>query len=128
MDDMTRLRIINRAIWLRDNHSKLSDERVFELIEDIDTEKFFSARQFSALVGNKISHQKIAKHLDKRIRTGGRFNPISLEDIKRCFEDRKAKKIDFLLVRSIIRSGTSQNVLSKLSGINQSMISKGIKL
>lgn len=128
MDDLTRLKLINRAIWIRDNHRNLSDARLFDLLEELDAEKFFSARQLSELVAKRMSHQKIAKHLGKKVRTGGKLNPNSLEDIKTCFTDKKNKQVNFLLVRSILRSGTSQNVLSKLSGINQSLISKGIKL
>jgi hypothetical protein len=128
MDDMTRLRLINKAIWLRDNHRNLSDARVLDLVREIDNEKFFSARQISLILNNRMSHQKIAKHLSKQIRTGGRFNPNSLEDIRTCFTDKKESKVDFMLVKSIIRSGTSQNVIAKLTGINQSLISKGIKL
>lgn len=124
MDNILALRALNEAIWLRDNHHRMEKEDLFRHVEDIGEYGIFSARQISAIVRNKLSHQTVAKICAKKDRTGGRLNIESLEDIRECFYARTKKHTDYSLVRNIIKRGTSQGMLAKLSGINQARISK----
>lgn len=127
MDDMTRLRVINKSIWLRDNSQDIGNDKLLNAIEDLHQYGLFSSRQLSLLVNKRISHQKITSYLDKRVRTGGKLDPNTLEDIKECFEARRSKSVDFRIVKRILNRGTSQNMIAVLTGINQSTISKRTK-
>lgn len=124
--DILLLRAINEAIWLRDHAETIDKEEMFRIVEDIGEYGLYSARQVSALTGNKLSHQTTARLCKKTNKTGGRLSLSSLEDIKQCFHDRVNKKIDYKIVKRVIDSGTSQGMLEKLSGISQAQISKGI--
>ncbi len=125
-NDIIRLRAINEAIWLRDRSGNLDKDKLFEVVEDIGEYGIYSARQISALTGNKLSHQTVARLCKKTDKTGGRLSISTLEDIKQCFHDRVNKAIDYAIVKRVVESGTSQGMLEKLSGISQAQISKGI--
>jgi hypothetical protein len=124
--DILILRAVNEAIWLRDHASKIDKEKLFEVIENIGEYNVFSARQLSALAGNSISHQTVARLCKKTEKTGGRLNPKSLDEIKQCFHDRINGTIDYQLISKILDAGTSQGMVEKLTGISQTKISKGI--
>lgn len=127
MDDITRLRTINRAIWLRDNAAQLGRDKTLELMVELYEEGGFSSRQLSNLVNGTISHQRIARYLNKQSKSGGRLNPATLEDIKKCFEAHQNGTMDIFAIRSVVRNGTSLSMLSKLSGISKSFISRNVK-
>lgn len=120
------LRAVNEAIWLRDHAAKLDKAKLFEVVENIGEYNVFSARQLSALAGNAISHQTVARICKKSEKTGGKLNPKSLDEIKQCFHDRINGVIDYGLVAQIVANGTSQGMVEKLTGISQTKISKGI--
>lgn len=122
--DINLLRAINEAIWLRDHADSIDRAKLFEVIEDIGEYGLFSARQISSLSGSAASHQMVARLCKKTDKTGGRLSPATLEGIKQCFHDRINKTVDYKLVKEIIDAGTSQGMLSKMTGINQGQISK----
>lgn len=122
--DIILLRAINEAIWLRDHAPKLDKEKLFETVEDIGEYGIYSARQISALTGGAVSHQTVARLCNKTDKSGGRLNPVSLDKIKACFHDRINGAVDRGIILEIVNSGTSQGMLSKLTGISQTRISK----
>lgn len=124
--DILILRAVNEAIWLREHAAKIDRAKLFEVIEDIGEYNIFSARQLSAITGNLISHQTVARVCKKSERTGGKLNPKSLDDIKQCFHDRINGTIDYSLISQIAANGTSQGMIEKLTGISQTKISRGI--
>jgi hypothetical protein len=96
----------------------------FELIRELDEFCALSIRQISNIVGGRISNTTLCKYLAVRPRVGGRLNPKSLEDIAQCLSDKERNSVDYRIVKRILLAGTSQNTLSRLTGINQSSISK----
>ena len=124
MDNALLLRAINEAIWLRNNHTNLDKTALFTMVEDLGEYGIFSARQITNLINNTISHQTVAKLCKKTNRTGGRLNIKTLEEIRECLYSRAKGRTDYALVRQVVKAGTSQGMLARLSGINQARISK----
>jgi hypothetical protein len=124
VNQQDRHRLLSQAIWLRDNADSLTKTKVFELIRELDEFSALSIRQISGIVGNKISNTTLCKYLTVKPRVGGRLNPKSLEDIAQCLSDKENNLVDYRIVKRILLAGTSQNTLSRLTGINQSLISK----
>lgn len=125
-NDINTMRAINEAIWLRDNATRLPRQELIKIVTDITRYQVYSARQISVLTGGILSHQTVARLGGKTAKTGGRLSPESLDDIKQCFHDRVSKNINFITVKRVLDSGTSQGMLKKLSGISQAKISKGV--
>ena len=124
MNQQDRHRLLSQAIWLRDNADSVTKTRVFELVREIDEFGALSIRQISGVINNKISNTTLCKYLVVKPRVGGRLNPDSLEDILQCLSDKENNSVDYRIVKRILLAGTSQNTLSRLTGINQSLISK----
>ena len=125
-NDINRMRALNEAIWLRDNATRLPRPELVKIVTDITRYEVYSARQLSTLTGGILSHQTVARLAGKTAKTGGRLAPESLDDIKQCFHDRVSKNVNFITVKRVLDSGTSQGMLKKLSGISQAKISKGV--
>jgi hypothetical protein len=120
--------LLSQAIWLRDNAESVTKTRAFELVRELDEFGALSIRQISAIIGSKISNTTLCKYLVVKDRVGGRLNPSSLEDIVQCLSDKENNSVDYRVVKRILLAGTSQNTLSRLTGINQSLISKKARI
>lgn len=120
------LQALNSAIWLARNAEHISKTETLTVIEQIGQYKVFSARQLSAMTKGRISHQSAAKVCNKTDRSGGSLSIESLEDIKECFHAHINGSVNYQIVSRIIKAGTSQRMLSKLTGISQTSISKGV--
>ena len=128
MNQQDRHRLLSQAIWLRDNAELITKTRAFELIRELDEFSALSIRQISKIINGKISNTTLCKYLVVKPRVGGRLNPKSLEDIAQCLSDKERNSVDYRIVKRILLAGTSQNTLSRLTGINQSLISKKARL
>lgn len=128
MNQQDRHRLLSQAIWLRDNAESVTKTRAFELVRELDEFGALSIRQISAIIGSKISNTTLCKYLVVKDRVGGRLNPSSLEDIVQCLSDKENNSVDYRVVKRILLAGTSQNTLSRLTGINQSLISKKARI
>lgn len=128
MNQQDRHRLLSQAIWLRDNAESITKTRAFELIRELDEFSALSIRQISKIINGKISNTTLCKYLVVKPRVGGRLNPKSLEDIAQCLSDKERNSVDYRIVKRILLAGTSQNTLSRLTGINQSLISKKARL
>lgn len=119
-----RLQAINEAIWIRDNANKISRDLLIERLQELSEYSLFSNRQMSKICGNKISHNVLGGYIQKSDKSGGNFNPTSLEDIREALFSKERKRINYNAILRALEAGTSQGVISKLTGISQSTISR----
>jgi hypothetical protein len=115
---------LNEAIWLRDNVESLTREDVIQHIKELGSHGVFSSRQISAITNGKISHGIISKLIGKNDRTGGNLNVGTLDILRNILYSRADSSTDYSLVASAVGNGTSQRMVSKLTGLNQGTISK----
>lgn len=125
--DVNRLRAINEAIWLRDHSENLDKDHLEKVIKDIGEYQIFSARQIQSMIGNILSRQKISQLCQKSDKTGGNLQVADLEKIRDLFYGKSNGIVNYKLAKEVVENGTSQGMLNKLTGINQSSISKMIK-
>lgn len=124
LNPQSALFFISLAIELRDNHTALEDGKIKESVTKLAESGFMSARQLSRICGNRISHTTITKTIGKTSKVGGSINPVHLEDIRKIIFSKSIEDVDYQLVRSLISDGTSQVMLSRITGIPQSTISR----
>ena len=124
MNQMQRLQAINVAIWIRDNADTLHREELMIKIRELSAYRLFSDRQIARLVKNKISHSVISRNTRKSDRTGGLVPPEALEDILTVLLSKDRGEIDYEALQRALAAGTSQNMLSKLTGVSQPLISR----
>lgn len=130
MDRTEALRVasaLNEAIWLRDNIHILSRVDIEDAVKRIGEFDVFSNRQIQAITAGRISRQVVAKITGKSDKSGGSLNPGSLELLRSVLYRRAESESDFDLITQAIELGTSQRMISKLTGVSQSTISKKMK-
>lgn len=130
MDRTEALRVasaLNEAIWLRDNIDLLNRAEIEEAIQRLGAFDVFSNRQIRAITAGKVSHQAVARITNKSDRSGGNLNPGSLELLRSVLYRRADSESDFDLIAQAVEQGTSQHMISKLTGVSQSTISKKLK-
>jgi len=115
---------LNEAIWLRDNVEGLTKEETFGYIRELGSHGVFSSRQISAITNGKIGHGTVSKLIGKNDRTGGNLNVGTLDILRSILYSRADSSTDYSLVASAVGQGTSQGMVSKLTGLNQGTISK----
>jgi predicted transcriptional regulator len=115
---------LNEAIWLRDNVAQMDKEKVKEGIVKLGDYKIFSCRQLSAIVNGVFDHGAIAKIVKKEDKTGGALNVGTLETLRNILYSRANSRTDFELIKKAIEEGNSQLMISKLTGVSQSSISR----
>lgn len=115
---------VNNAIWLRDNAFRLSQEMLCKHVGELSDYGVFSSRQIFKIAGGKLSHVKINKINKKDTKSGGRLNPKSLDFILQAMLSKSRGHVDFVAVEEALATGTSQNMVSRLTGISQSVISR----
>jgi hypothetical protein len=120
-----RLFAIHEAIWIRDNAELIRKEALIEKAKDLANYDLFSNRQISKISGGVLSHVAVSANIPKANKKGGRFSPQSLEDIATVlFSVSNGGPVDFDAVRRAMKSGTSQGMISRLTGLSQSRISR----
>jgi hypothetical protein len=115
---------LNKAIWLRDTVTSLTREDIIIHLKDLGQYEVFSSRQLSAIVNGAIHHSTISKIINKNNRTGGNLNVGTLDILRNILYSRANSSTDYSLVADAVGMGTSQGMVSKLTGVNQSTISK----
>lgn len=124
MNGVNRLNAINGAIWLRDNADKISRVELVAQSQRLAEYNVFSKRQIAKI--SKTTY--ILKHITKGSKLGGKVNPDSLENIRDLlFLKHANSKISPQKITEVLELGTSQGMLSKLTGISQSTISRSTK-
>lgn len=127
LNPQSALLFISLAIDLRDNHASLDDDTFNSSVSKLAESGFMSGRQLSRICGNRISHTTATKMINKTDRNGGKLNPIHLEDLRKIIFAKSVEEVDYELVKSLIDTGTSQVMMSRITGIPQSTISRKTK-
>ena len=118
---------LNLAIWLRDNCDHMSLFRLREHVVELGGYGVFSAHQIRAIVNKHLSHSVISKLINKTDKTGGALNPGTLDILRNVLYNRAENEEDYNMIKKAFGAGTSQNMISKLTGIPQSTISKKLR-
>jgi len=126
MDDVTRLQAINKAIALRDQAPFLTRDELYSAVTDLGKSNLFSKRQIAQLAGHAISSSTISVLVSKSAKTGGRVSPLSLEFVRDVLIAKMRGVLDYEKISKILLSGTSQNMVARLTGIPQGTISRKI--
>lgn len=124
MEQIHRLQAINEAIWIRDNCERISKELLVERLQEISEYEVFSSRQLAKICKNKLSHTQISVYTQKSTKSGGKIAPESLEDLREALFSKERNNVSYLHVKQALEAGTSQGMISRLTGINQSLISR----
>lgn len=114
------------SIRLRDQSETAEKEELLPLVKQVCEYSLFSNRQISNLTKCKIHHNVVAKFSNKRNRTGGAINPNSLEDIRTLLFSYETGAVDWDLVSKVVSAGTSMTMLSKITGISKTTMSRKI--
>ena len=118
---------LNQAIWLRDNAHSIDNEELVKRVKDLGKYSIFSARQLSAITDGLLTHHVITKLISKTDKTGGNLNIGTLEILRNVLYSRADDRTDYKLIASAINMGTSQGMVSKLTGVPQGTISKKLR-
>jgi hypothetical protein len=118
---------LNKAIWLRESVDEFNREQIIKHIKDIATHDVFSSRQLSAIVNGAIHHSTISKMIQKKTKTGGNLNVGTLDILRTVLYSRANETTDYSLIAKAVGMGTSQGMVSKLTGVNQGTISKRLR-
>lgn len=121
---MQELQAINEAIWIRDNAKKIERSLLIERLQDLAEYEIFSNRQLQAICGNVISYTTIGGYTRKSTKNGGRLAVESLEDIREILFEKHNDRINYKAIERVLQTGTSQGMISRLTGVAQSTISK----
>ena len=115
---------LNEAIWLRDNVGLLHESEILERVIELDSLDVFSNRQLHAIINGIISYRTLSGITGNRTRSGGRLNVGTLDILKNILYSRANDFTDYKLIDKAVEMGTSQGMISKLTGVSQGSISK----
>jgi hypothetical protein len=118
--------LLNLAIWIRDNVYSMDSEELNKQVMLLADYDVLSSRQISAIINNKISHSSISKMIGKNSKTGGNLNVGTLEILRTILYSRSDGKTDYRLISQVLEGATSQGMISRLTGVSQSSISRRI--
>lgn len=130
MDRLKEMRVaqaLNSAIYIRDNAKVIEREELIKLVAELASLKVFSARQLSAITNGLITHSVITKLIGKTDKTGGNLNVGTLDILRSILLNRADDGTDFNLIQQAVGLGTSQGMVSKLTGVPQGTISKKLR-
>jgi len=130
MDRQRELQIasaLNEAIWLRDNAADLDKAALLDAVKALGAYRVFSSRQIVAITNGLVNARVVSSLIDKSDRTGGNLNPGTLDILRTALYNRAERNTDYKVIGEAVSSGTSQNMVSKLTGISQGSISKYIR-
>jgi hypothetical protein len=122
--DMRNAEALNYAIWVRDNVAEMKDHDVIKAVIELGDYKVFSSRQISAIISNRVSHTTVSSIIGKKDKTGGNLNVASLEILRNVLYSRSSGETNYGLIATVLEGGTSQGMISKLTGVSQSSISR----
>jgi len=116
--------LLNLSIWIRDNVDTMEVEEIKKQVAVLAEYKVLSSRQICAIVNNRISHGVISKMIGKANKTGGNLNVGTLEILRNVLYSRASGETDYKLIQEAVSKGTSQGMISRLTGVSQSSISR----
>ncbi len=114
------------SIRLRDESMASERDSLLPIAQQICEYGVFSNRQVSKISNGKIHHAVISKISKKSTRTGGSINPKSLEEIRELLFASEKGSVNWDLAKKVIEDGTSMTMISKLTGISKTTMSRKI--
>jgi hypothetical protein len=75
---------------------------------------------------NRISHLAIGKVTNKTSKSGGKLNPATLEMLRDLLFKFNEGRIDWDTVERVALMGTSQSMISRITGISKTQINRRI--
>jgi hypothetical protein len=115
---------IAKSIQLYKNAETMEKSEILKLAREISELNIFSNRQIEKMAHNRITHLAIGKVTGKTTKNGGKLNPASLELIRELIFEFSDGKINWEKVGQVVRMGTSQSLVSKLTGISKTQINR----
>jgi hypothetical protein len=115
---------IAKSIQLYKNAETMEKPEILKLAKEISELNIFSNRQIEKMAHNRITHLAIGKVTGKTSKSGGKLNPATLETIRELIFEFSDGKINWEKVGQVVRMGTSQNLVSKLTGISKTQINR----
>ena len=115
---------LNEAIWVRDHAETITRDELVGSVQKLGSYNLFSSRQISAITNGKLSPAAVSGIIDKSDKTGGNLNPGTLEILRGILYSRADKRTDKRLIKTALGEGNSQGMISKLTGVSQSFVSK----
>jgi hypothetical protein len=115
---------VAKSIQLYKNADTMEKAEILELAKEISELGIFSNRQIEKMAHNKITHLAIGKVTGKTSKSGGKLNPATLEMIRDLIFQFNSGKIDWNMVDQVVLLGTSQSLVSKLTGISKTQINR----
>lgn len=125
-DELNIASALNEAIWLRDNADSLDRDTLLDSVRALGVYRVFSSRQISAITNGLVKPNTVSSLINKSDRTGGNLNPGALEILRTVLYNRADKGTDYKLIAEAVSMGTSQGMVSKLTGVSQGSISKQV--
>jgi len=119
-----QLQAINLAIFIRDNARTMDKDVLVWRLQDLAEYEVFSNRQMQGICRGRLSYTTISGYTQKSSKSGGNLNPDSLEDIREILYGKHNDQIKYQIIERVLAEGTSQGMISKLTGVAQSTISK----
>ncbi len=113
---------IAKSIQLYKNAETMEKPEILKLAREISELNIFSNRQIEKMAHNRITHLAIGKVTGKTTKNGGKLNPASLELIRELIFEFSDGKINWEKVGQVVRMGTSQSLVSKLTEISKTQI------
>lgn len=115
---------LNEAIWLRDHVETMDKQQIFDAVVALGEYELFSNRQISAITNGVVPHMVVGSLIGKKNKTGGNLNVGTLDILRSILFSRANNRTDYGLIIDAVGRGTSQGMVSRLTGVNQSSISK----
>ena len=122
MRDQERLVAIALAMQLRDSADRLNDDAFRELVFELSKYELLSMRQIAMLSDNRISHSTLSRWIKKSSRNGGKLNKAHLEKLRDLILQRGLGEVDWHRVGTMVKEGTSPDIISRFTGIPRSTI------
>lgn len=122
--EMNVAQALTDAIYLRDHAENMTKQELFDAVVSIGEYDLFSNRQISAITNGLVKPKVVGELVKKRTKTGGNLNVGTLDILRTILYSRANKHTDYKLIRQAVSEGTSQGMVSKLTGVSQGNISK----
>lgn len=117
---------ISKSIQLYKEAEQMERTEILALAKEISALNVFSNRQIEKMAHNRISHLAIGKVTNKTNKAGGKLNPATLEMLRDLLFKFNEGRIDWDTVETVALMGTSQSMISRLTGISKTQINRRI--
>lgn len=117
---------ISKSIQLYKEAEQMERTEILTLAKEISALNVFSNRQIEKMAHNQISHLAIGKVTNKTNKAGGKLNPATLEMLRDLLFKFNEGRIDWDTVERVALMGTSQSMISRLTGISKTQINRRI--